>query len=77
MSSVFEFLCLVSQVRFGPLRAGKGQRRCQRAIPGRHTEIRVVLAAAVRASVCFRAVRAVTRDGCSRGHGPFVGAGAA
>ena len=42
-----------------------------RKIPGRHTEIRVVLAAAVRTRVCFRAVGAVTRGGCSPGHGPL------
>jgi len=33
----------------------------------RHTETRLVLAVAVRTSVCFRAVRAVTRGGAHDG----------
>jgi hypothetical protein len=49
----------------------KGQRRCQRAIPGRHAR-NTRRCCGRRASACvFRAVRALTRSGCSRGHGPF------
>ena len=48
-------------VRSARSRVGRWQRRCRRAMPREHARIGVFSAVAAQTSVCFRAVRAITR----------------
>ena len=53
-------------MRSVPSRVGRWQRRCRRAMPREQARIaRVSSAVAAQSSVCFRAVRAITRGRCA------------